>query len=145
MTYVIRFSLFCLLVVAVTSRDVVTAQSAAGTGLKAMENLGTYDRFQAELLAKFLHKMAATPEGEGSMLDNTIVFYGTSNSKTHVNRDYPLMVAGGQKLGLKHGRFHDMSQSAAPLSNLFLTFLQQLDVPLQSFSDSTDIMQDILA
>ena len=39
MTYVIRFSLFCLLVVAVTSRDVVTAQSAAGTGLKAMENL----------------------------------------------------------------------------------------------------------
>jgi len=121
------------------------AHAAAGTGVKAMENLGTYDRFQAELLARFFHKMAGTPEGEGSMLDNTIVFYGTSNSKTHVNRDYPLMVAGGRNLGIRHGVFHDMTTSGVPLSNLFLTFLQLMDVPAKNFSDSTRVMQEILA
>ena len=79
------------------------------------------------------------------MLDNTIVFYGTSNSKTHVNRDYPLMVAGGRKLGIRQGIFHDLSQSAVPLSNLFLSFLHSLDVPIRSFSDSTCTLPEILA
>lgn len=120
------------------------AHEAAGASPKSLENLGTYDRFHAELLAKFLLRMADTPEGEGTMLDNTIVFYGTSNSKTHVNKDYPLMVAGGSNLGLKHGIFHDMSTSDAPLSNLFLTFLQQLDVSANRFSDSTGIIKEIL-
>lgn len=121
------------------------AHAAAGTGAKAMENLGKYDRFQARLLAKFLDRMASTPEGDGTMLDNTIVFYGTSNSKTHVNRDYPLMVAGGRKLGIRQGIFHDLSQSAVPLSNLFLSFLHSLDVPIRSFSDSTGTLPEILA
>jgi Protein of unknown function (DUF1552) len=121
------------------------AHAAAGASPKSLENLGTYDRFHADLLAKFLRRMADTPEAEGSMLDNTIVFYGTSNSKTHVNRDYPLMVAGGGNLGLKHGIFHDMATSSVPLSNLFLTFLLQLDVPAKSFSDSTGVMKGIIA
>ncbi|HAD60681.1 MAG TPA: hypothetical protein DCG12_15660 [Planctomycetaceae bacterium] len=121
------------------------AHAAAGTAARAMENLGTYDRFQAELLAKFLRRMADTAEGSGSMLDNTIVFYGTSNSKTHVNRDYPLMVAGGRNLGIRQGMFHDMTTSGVPLTNLYLSFLRQLDVPAESFSDSTGIMSEILA
>ena len=79
------------------------------------------------------------------MLDNTIVFYGTSNSKTHVNRDYPLMVAGGRNLGIRQGMFHDMTTSGVPLTNLYLSFLRQLDVPAESFSDSTGIMSEILA
>jgi CelD/BcsL family acetyltransferase involved in cellulose biosynthesis len=52
-----------------------------------MEQLGTYDKFQADLLAKFLRRMADTPEGDGTMLDNTIVLFGCSNSATHVNRN----------------------------------------------------------
>ena len=78
------------------------------------------------------------------MLDNTIVFYGTSNSKTHVNRDYPLMIAGGTNLGLQHGRFHRITDSSVPLSNLLLTFLRLLDVPAEQFSDSNGIMNGIL-
>ena len=121
------------------------AHSAAGSGLTAMENLGTYDKFQGDLLARFLGKLADTPEGEGSMLDNTIVFYGTSNSKTHVNRDYPLMIAGGSNLGIKHGVFHEMANTAAPLSNMLLTLVHLLDVPAERFSDSTGVMKEILA
>jgi len=120
------------------------AHNAAGAGAKAMEQLGTFDKFQADLLAKFLTRMSETPEGEGSMLDNTIVFFGSSNSKTHVNRQYPLMVAGGKNLGIKQGQFHEMANSGTPLSNLFLTFLQQLDVPSERFSDSSGIVKEIL-
>ena len=109
-----------------------------------MEKLGTYDKFQGDLLARFLHKMADTPEGEGSMLDNTIVYYGTSNSKTHVNKSYPLMVAGGRNLGIRQGVFHNMVKSDAPLSNLLLTFLYLLDVPEKRFSDSTGTMKEVL-
>ena len=79
------------------------------------------------------------------MLDNTIVFFGSSNSKTHVNRQYPLMVAGGKNLGIAQGQFHEMANSGTPLSNLFLTFLQQLDVPSERFSDSSGIVKEILA
>lgn len=121
------------------------AHNASGTGAKAMEQLGTFDKFQADLLAKFLTRMSETLEGEGSMLDNTIVFFGSSNSKTHVNRQYPLMVAGGKNLGIAQGQFHEMANSGTPLSNLFLTFLQQLDVPSERFSDSSGIVKEILA
>ncbi len=121
------------------------AHAAAGSGQKAMENLGAYDNFQATCLARFLEKMANTPEGQGSLLDNTLVFYGTSNSKTHVNRDYPLLVAGGKNLGVRQGQFHDLQHSDIPLSNLFLTFLRLLDVPAESFSDSTGTFDGIIA
>jgi hypothetical protein len=121
------------------------AHQAAGTKLKAMEKLGTFDKFQADLLAKFLHRLADTPEGEGSMLDNTLVLFGCSNSKTHVNRDYPLMLAGGRNLGIRQGVFHEMADSGVPFSNLLLTCLQQLDVPAKNFSDSTGIVEEILA
>jgi hypothetical protein len=54
-------------------------------------------------LAEFITKLATTPEGEGTILDNTIVLYGSSNSQTHVNTNYPMMLVGGEKLGLKQG------------------------------------------
>jgi hypothetical protein len=121
------------------------AHNAAGTGVKAMEKLGTFDKFQADLLAKFLHRLADTPEGNGSMLDNTLVLFGCSNSKTHVNRNYPLMLAGGRNLGIRQGQFLEMESSGVPMSNLLLTCLQQLDVPAESFSDSTGIVKEILS
>ena len=121
------------------------AHNAAGGNPRAIEQLGKYDKFQADLLAKFLQRLADTPEADGSMLDRTIVFFGCSNSVTHVNRNYPLLMAGGRKLGLKQGLFHEMAQPKIPLSNLLLTFLRQLDVPATSFSDSTGIVKEVLA
>ena len=122
------------------------AHGAAGAKRRSMEVLGTYDKFQGDRLGRFLGKMADTPEGDGSMLDNTIVYYGTSNSKTHVNRNYPLLVAGGHNLGIKHCGYHNfLATGKQPLCNLYMTFLQSLDVPAKSFSDSTGVIQEILA
>jgi len=122
------------------------AHGASGSSRKSMENLGAFDKFQGDRLGHFLGKMADTPEGDGSMLDNTIVYYGTSNSKTHVNRNYPLLIAGGRNLGIKHCGYHNFLETAKqPLCNLYLTFLQSLGVPAQSFSDSTGVIKEILA
>jgi Protein of unknown function (DUF1552) len=121
------------------------AHNAAGTGLAAMKKLGTYDKFHADLIASLLQRMKDTPEPGGSMLDNTLVLFGCSNSKTHVNRDYPLMLAGGRNLGIKQGQFHDMSTRDARMSDLLLTMLQQIDVPVPSFSDSNGVIKDILS
>ena len=120
------------------------AHNAVQGGVK-VDNLGKYDKFQGDLLAEFITKLANTPEGEGTMLDNTVVLYGSSNSETHVNSNYPLMLAGGEKLGLKHGALHDFGKKAPPLSNLYLTLTNALDVPVKQFSDSSGTIPEIMA
>ena len=103
------------------------------------------DKFEADLLAEFITKLADTPEGEGTMLDNTVVLYGSSNSQTHVNSNYPLMLVGGEKRGLQHGALHDFGKKAPPLSNLYLTLTNALDVPAKQFSDSSGTIPEIMA
>ena len=110
-----------------------------------LEKLGKYDKFQADLLAEFITKLADTSEGEGTMLDNTIVLYGSSNSQTHVNTNYPLMLVGGEKLGLRQGELHEFGKKAPPLSNLYLTLIKALDVPAKQFSDSSGTIPEIMA
>ena len=98
------------------------AHNATSIGGGHFAKLGKYDKFEADLLAEFITKLADTPEGEGTMLDNTVVMYGSSNSQTHVNRNYPLMLVGGEKLGLKHGTFHKLGDTKPPLSNICLLY-----------------------
>lgn len=109
-----------------------------------LEKLGKYDKFQADLLAEFITKLANTPEGDGTMLDSTVVLYGSSNSQTHVNTDYPLMLVGGEKLGLRQGDLHDFGEKTPPLSSLYLTLLQALNVPTRQFSDSSGTLSEVM-
>ena len=120
------------------------AHNAAKGAAQAVP-LGKYDKFQGDLLAEFITKLANTPEGEGTMLDNTVVLYGSSNSQTHVNTNYPMMLVGGEKLGLKQGAFHDFGKKAPPLSNLYLTLIKALEVPAKQFSDSIGTIPAITA
>ncbi len=117
---------------------------AHGAGKKGgQEKLGRFDQFLTEQLAYFLKRLADTREGDGSLLDRTMVFYDSSNSKTHRNLDYPLLLAGGGGLGLQHGQYHRFSDKT-PLSNLFVTMLDRLGVPVESFSDSTGEMSEVI-
>jgi len=56
-----------------------------------------------------------------------------------------LMLVGGEKLGLKHGAVHDFGKKAPPLSNLYLTLLNALNVPATQFSDSSGTISEIMA
>ena len=108
------------------------------------EPLGRWDQFLNEQLSYFLERLKSTPEGDGSLLHHTVVFYGSSNCQTHVNENYPLIVAGGQRLGFRHGQFLKFAD-ATPLSNLFVTLLNRLDTPRESFADSTGEISELLA
>ncbi|PHS03001.1 MAG: hypothetical protein COA78_19365, partial [Blastopirellula sp.] len=92
----------------------------------------------------FLKRLKDTPEGDGNMLDRTLVLYGSSNSKTHNNHNYPLMLAGGKGLGMKHGQYLKFEEKV-PLANTFVTMLDRLNVPVESFADSTGEMSELLA
>ncbi|MFT5856875.1 MAG: hypothetical protein ACI8XO_004131 [Verrucomicrobiales bacterium] len=107
------------------------------------EALGKWDAFRAQQLAYFLQRMANTPEGDGTLLDHTVVLYGSSNSNTHNNRNYPLVVAGGDKLGFKHGAYHRFREDV-PLSNLFVTMMNRVGYPTPSFVDSTGEMTELV-
>tara|TARA_R110002096_G_scaffold4501_42_gene21337 strand:+ start:2959 stop:4269 length:1311 start_codon:yes stop_codon:yes gene_type:complete len=100
------------------------------------ENIGRFDQFLAQNLARFLTRLRETPEGDGNLLDHTLVLYGSSNSRTHQNRNYPLLLAGGSKLGLKHNHYLRFTE-ATPMSNVFVTMLQAMGLETERFVDST--------
>ena len=107
------------------------------------EALGKWDQFRAQQLAYFLGRLAETPEGDGTLLDHTVVLYGSSNSNTHNNRNYPLVVAGGDKLGLKHGAYHRFGEDV-PMSNLFVTIMNRVGYETPAFVDSTGELTELV-
>lgn len=130
------------------------------------KNFGTYCRFLAEEFGRFAGKLKATPEpgGDGNMLDNTLLLFGSASSAFHLSRNYPLILAGGKNMGFKHGQYlnyaGDNPQGGAwrggrepwqkeathedlPLANLFLTMLKRLGVKTDKFGDSTGTLDAV--
>ena len=108
------------------------------------ENWAKWDQFLAQQLAHFLGRLNDTREGEGRLLDRTMVFYGCSTSRTHLARNYPIVLAGGNALGIRHGEYRIFPESV-PLSNLFLTLLERLQVPTERFADSTGRISELVS
>ena len=107
------------------------------------EALSRWDHFMAEQFSYFLDRMSESKEDETSLLDNSVVLYGSSNSTTHNNRNYPLVLAGGGELGLDHGQYRRFDEKI-PMSNLLLTMLHCVGTETESFSDSTNDLTEIL-
>lgn len=130
------------------------------------KNFGTYCRFLNEEYGRFIAKLQATPEpaGTGSMLDNTLLLFGSASSAFHLSRNYPLILAGGKNFGFKHGQYINHAGANfqggpwlgkrepwqleakgedIPLSNLYATILQRLDTGSDSFADSTGLVETV--
>jgi hypothetical protein len=108
------------------------------------EEWGRYDRWQADQLAYFLDRLRDTHDEQGSLLESTLVLYGSACSTTHNARNYPLVLAGGRALGARHGRYLKYGD-AVPFSNLLLSLLHAVDVEAEGFSDSTGALPDLFA
>ena len=108
---------------------------------------GQWDRWRAEQHAYFLQRLKDTPEAGGNMLDRTVVLWGSAHPHaSHSTKNYPIHLAGGNKLGLKHGHLHSFEgDKKVPLANLFLSMLHAVDVPVKAFADSTGPMPEALA
>lgn len=107
-----------------------------------LEKLAGVDRFYVSRLARFLDLLSATREGEGRMLDSTLVLYGSGMNSgeggEHSPKDLPLLVAGGGGLGLRHaGHLVFDKENHPPMSNLLLTLGQKVGLEDDRFSDAT--------
>ncbi len=100
------------------------------------------NQYHAKTFAYLLQKLHDTPDGEGTLLDHSIALYGSgmSNSNQHDHDPLPIVVAGGAAGKLRGGR-HIKTASKTPLSNLLLAMLQKMDVPAESFGDSTGVVE----
>ena len=101
------------------------------------EEWGSYDAWLASQYAYFLKRLSETKDEYGSLLDNTMVLYGSACSSTHNARNYPLVLGGGSNMGLNHGSYTVFEEKETPMSNLFVSMLNAVGKPTDSFADST--------
>jgi hypothetical protein len=101
-----------------------------------MDKVATINQHHMEQTAYFLQKLKKTKDGTGSLLDNTIITYGSgiSDGNKHNHDDLPVMVAGGSRV-FKTGR-HIRYQQSQPVANLYLSILDAANVPTDKFADS---------
>jgi hypothetical protein len=100
--------------------------------------------FHVGLWSYWLEKLRATPDGDGSLLDHSLLLYGgaMSNSNVHNHAPLPIVVAGGANGAIKGGR-HLRYPENTPMANLLLTMLQQAGIPQDSVGDSTGPLSEL--
>ncbi len=98
-------------------------------------NFAKYDQFLSKQIAHFFERMNGYQDRQGTVLDNTIVLFGSGASTTHNNHNIPTMVAGGANMGLKHGTYWKNGETR--MSNVYVSILRALGVEQENFADST--------
>ena len=108
-----------------------------GNNPEKLANLAKLNTFHISMLKYLLEKLQETPEGDGSMLDHTVLLYGSglSNPSQHIPLDVPTLVVGGPKVGIPGDR-HIVVPKATPLTNLQLTVMDRMGLPMERFGDS---------
>jgi hypothetical protein len=108
-----------------------------GNDPEKIAKMAKINRFHVSLFAEYLQKLQATPEGNGTLLDNVLYLYGSGmgNPNVHDHTNLPIIVAGGAAGNMRGGR-HIRFDDPAPLANLHLTLLDKVGVRLDGFADS---------
>jgi len=104
-----------------------------------IEKVTKIDTYHTQLLAYYLGKMKSTPDGDGSLLDHSMILYGSSicDGNAHTHHNLPLLLAGGAAGKIKGGR-HIQYANETPMNNLLVSMLDLAGVPgVESFGDST--------
>ncbi|MEE2791232.1 MAG: DUF1552 domain-containing protein [Acidobacteriota bacterium] len=114
------------------------SMSHHGNNPEKMRDFSKLNTYHVETLAYFLKRLQSTPDGDGTLLDRTVVLYGKgmSDGNTHNNYSVPVVVVGGHENGLRGNR-HLSYPKGTPLANLSLSLLDKFGVQMESFGDST--------
>ncbi|MFO1062496.1 MAG: DUF1552 domain-containing protein [Pirellulales bacterium] len=102
-----------------------------------------YDLFLSRQIAHFMERLTTYRDREGTVLDNTVILYGSGCSTTHNPTNLPTMLAGGSRLGLKHGTYWRSGETR--MSNMYLSLLHALNIHVYSFADSTGTLSGVFA
>lgn len=114
-----------------------------------LAKLAVIDQFHLSRLGRFLSLLKSTVEGDGHMLDRTMLLYGSGMNSgkggDHSPKNLPTLVAGGHKLGLKHGQHLAFDQDKhPPLANVLLTLAQKMGVETDKFADATGTLTGLV-
>lgn len=98
-----------------------------------------------EMFTRYLDKLAAVKEGDGSLLDSVVLLFGSglSNSDRHTHGPLPIVVVGGGAGTIQGGR-HLVYPEGTPLTNLHVTLLDKVGVPVDKLGDSTGTINELL-
>ena len=109
-----------------------------------IEKIRRINQFQNETLLDLLGKLDAVEESDGTLLDNSMLVYGSAirDGNRHDHDDLPVILAGGGRGTLDPGRLIS-APKGTPLANLFVSMLRRMDVPVESFADSTGELKGI--
>jgi len=117
-----------------------------GGNEEKIAKMARINAFHVSLFAYFLEKLKATPEGGGTLLDHSLLLYGSGmgNPNVHDHVNLPILVAGGGAGNHKGGR-HIRYAQPTPLANLHLTLLEKAGVRLDAFADSQGKIDELLS
>ncbi|MFO0976432.1 MAG: DUF1552 domain-containing protein [Planctomycetaceae bacterium] len=109
-----------------------------------MEKISRIDRYLAERFAYFLEKLNGIQEGERTLLDNSMILYGSaiSDGNRHNHDDLPIVLAGGGSGTIRTGRYLKC-QKETPLNNLFVSMAHRMGVNLDSIGDSNGDLKEL--
>lgn len=102
------------------------------------------NQFHVSLFSEYVQKLKATPDGDGSLLDSTLLLYGSGigNPNIHDHTNLPTLVAGGAATGMRGNR-HIRYHQPTPLANLHLSLLDRVGVRLDAFADSDGKLEEL--
>ena len=117
-----------------------------GNDPEKIARMAKINAFHVSLFAYYLEKLKSTPDGAGTLLDHSVVLYGSGmgNPNVHDHVNLPIIVAGGGAGRMKGGR-HITYAEPTPLANLHLTLLEKVGVRLDRFADSQGTISELLA
>jgi hypothetical protein len=108
------------------------------------DRLAVIQTYHTKVFARFIDRLAKAPEGDGSLLDHSMVLYGSnmSDSNRHNNDPLPSAILGHAHGRIKGGQHLSYAQDSRH-SNLLLTLLERTEIPVESIGDSTDTLSEV--
>src|SRR5712671_5542113 len=115
-----------------------------GNDPEKIARMAKINQFHVSLFAEFIAKLKAAKEGNGTLLDHSLILYGSGigNPNVHDHVNLPVLVAGGAAGGMRGGRLIRFNK-ATPLANLHLTLLDKVGVRLDKFADSNGKVNEL--
>lgn len=109
-----------------------------------IEKIAKINRFHMEQFAYFLEKLKSTEDGDGSLLDHSMVLYGSglSDGNKHLHHDLPVLMAGRGGGTLHPGR-HARYPEETPMTNLYVSLLDRMGVDVEQLGDSNGELKDL--
>jgi hypothetical protein len=109
-----------------------------------LEKLSKINQYHTQIVSQFIGRMTTLEDGDGTLLDHSMVLYGSglSDSNRHLHENLPILLFGRGNGGIKPGT-HIVLDTATPMTNLYLTMLDQMQVRIDRFGDSTGRLEPL--